>query len=63
MSGLSLSSTKLEKAYSWELPLAIKEDELYNKKLRMLKPDEGGSHDLWKEVIEELYLQKKEEQK
>lgn len=54
MSGLSLSSTKLEQTLSWELPMAGKEDELYNKKLKTLKSGESNK-DIWEEVVKELY--------
>lgn len=58
-SDLSLtSSSKLYQAYSWENPLASKEEELLRKKRQTKKPNEYTEKEIWGEIVEELYLQK-----
>jgi len=57
--GLNLGSSKLEQAYSWEDPLASKEEELLRKKIKTLKPGESEGR-IWEEIIQELYFQKGE---
>lgn len=54
---LSLSSTKLEKAYSWEISLARKEEEIAREKRKLKKTGEYTEEVLWKEIVDELYSQ------
>lgn len=51
------ASSKLEQACSWEYSLARKEEELAREK-RKVKKGEYAEEELWKEVVDELYLQK-----
>lgn len=52
------SSSKLVQAYSWEGQFASKEEELYRKKLKTLKPSESTEKNIWDEIIHELYFEK-----
>lgn len=62
-SGLSLdSSSKLEQAYSWEWGLASKEEELYRKRIKTIKPGET-EEGVWNQIRQELYNQKSGEPK
>ncbi|GBE53868.1 hypothetical protein BMS3Bbin15_00014 [archaeon BMS3Bbin15] len=60
-SGLSLSSTKLEHAHSWEIPYAREEERLVRKKRNTQKKGEYTEKEIWREVVEELYFQKGED--
>lgn len=52
------ASSKLDQAYSWELPWARKEEELYRKKLKEVKTSDNKNEGIWEEIIEELYFKK-----
>lgn len=52
------TSSKLYQAYSWENPLARKEEELLRIKWKTKKRSEYTEKEIWKEIIEELYQQK-----
>lgn len=54
--GLSLSSTKLERAFSAEVPFAEKERDLYSTKLGDLKQGKKTESQIWQEIVQELYF-------
>jgi len=60
LSGISSlgTSSKLSQAYLWERQQAMKEEDLYRKKLPSLKSGEKTGKQIWQEVIQELYFSK-----
>lgn len=58
--GLNLGSSALGRSYSWEGPLARKEEVLLRKKRKTKKPSTYTEKEIWKEIVEELYSQKEE---
>ena len=50
------STAKLEQAYSWEDPLARKEEEIYGQKVKATAPGKVAENEIWRQIVEELYL-------
>ncbi len=55
------SSSRLEQAFSWEVPFARKEEELLREKRKTKRSEEYTEKEIWREIIDELYLQKGED--